>query len=290
MVSQVFYDEIVSRKGWSVLNWDTLLRIGEYTPLKLPPSPSNQQLAEFGRKIGLGAILFGSVLDFKYRVTGNGMVVPVISFSAKLIDTGTGRIVWTGLSSVVGNMNSDSLTTLLRRIVDNMLSDIERRSGNARIKCNAEVKVWKLFEGVSTAEIGKARKSKVLSKGAERIYNLILTRKKFILEGLKFRGRTTTLDDKSIAILNALGEVLKNYPGVRLKIEVHTDASGNAAADRKLTEMQARYIFQYLVSRFNISPNRIEIQPMGSDYPLLPNISRRNRELNRRVEIVVLER
>ena len=238
----------------------------------------------------MGAILYGSVLDFRYRATGNGMVVPVISFSAKLIDTGTGRIIWTGLSSVVGSLNEDSLTSLLLRIVDGMIVDIERRSGKKSVRCNAEKIVWNYLKKISVSQVEAKRPEKKLSKSAAVIYNQILTRKKFILENLKFRGRSPVLAPGSKKVLDALGEVLSAYPGIRIKLEVHTDASGNSAVDKRVTLEQAKYLFQYLVSKFHISPNRVEYQAMGSDYPLLPNISRRNRELNRRVEIVVLER
>ncbi len=289
VVSQIFYDELAKRSGWSVINWDTLLRISESTDDKLPPGPTNLQLAKYGRKLKLGAILYGNVLDYRYRVTGNGVIVPVVSFSAKLIDTGTGRIVWTGLASVVGGLNIDSLTSLLRKIVDGMILDIERRSGKANVRCEASKAVWALLEKISP-ETGKKKQEKSLSPEASTIYNMILTRKKFILEGLRFKGRTVTLEPGANKILDALGEVLRAYPEIRLKIEVHTDASGNAAVDKNLTLQQAKFLFQYLITKFHISPNRIEYQSMGSDYPLLPNISRRNRELNRRVEVVVLTR
>ncbi|GEM_PF-4571261 len=287
VVSQIFYDVISRRRGWNVVNWDTVVRLREAKIVKLSTPPTNEQIAQFGRKIGAGSVLYGSVLNFNYRFTGTGVLVPVVSFSAKLIDTATGRVIWSGLTSVIGSLN-DSVVTLAKKVVGGMVDDIERRTGKGRYECNLQKNIWTIAGKTGFFRVRK--KVKKYGKLAERIYNLINTRDRFILEGVKFIDRSSRLTPESYQTLDALGEVLVDNPSIRLRIECHTDLSGNSALDRKVTEDQAKVLFQYLISRFNISPNRLQVIGKGSDYPLLPNISRRNRQLNRRVEVVVLSR
>lgn len=81
--------------------------------------------------------------------------------------------------------------------------------------------------------------------------------------------------------------------GSNLKIEIHghTDNTGNADANKTLSESRAFAIKQWLQNRNSSSfpENRITIFAHGQDNPLVPNSNKANMAKNRRVEIVMGE-
>jgi len=73
--------------------------------------------------------------------------------------------------------------------------------------------------------------------------------------------------------------------GAEVVIAGHTDASGSADLNRKLSERRAESVKTYLVDRHRLDPRRLKATGHGADRPKLP-FDPRN-PANRRVEIAV---
>lgn len=75
----------------------------------------------------------------------------------------------------------------------------------------------------------------------------------------------------------------------RVRIEGHTDNQGDKPANLQLSKDRARAVADALV-KAGIDASRLEVEGYGDERPIAPNLTPRGRELNRRVEFVILER
>jgi len=73
--------------------------------------------------------------------------------------------------------------------------------------------------------------------------------------------------------------------GTKWLVEGHTDNTGSAANNKKLSLKRANAVVNYLVSK-GISKNRFTIRGMGPDYPVADNRTEEGRAKNRRVVIL----
>lgn len=81
---------------------------------------------------------------------------------------------------------------------------------------------------------------------------------------------------------------LSYYEHQNLVIEGHTDSSGTEEYNQKLSERRAKAVADYLV-QLGIDKNRISTVGYGESNPVATNETAAGRELNRRVEIIVLQ-
>ncbi len=88
--------------------------------------------------------------------------------------------------------------------------------------------------------------------------------------------------------LAAISKQVAGQPGTRLRIEGHTDASGDAAYNLDLSERRAAAVRQSLVT-MGIPAERITSQGFGARVPVRAGKSEADYARNRRVELVVLE-
>ncbi len=93
---------------------------------------------------------------------------------------------------------------------------------------------------------------------------------------------------KSFPELHKLSLILKNNPRLMIRVEGHTDNTGDKDLLMQLSKERAEAIKNYLVHKKNIDPTRIETKGYGGSKPLNNNSSEKLRKQNRRVEIEVL--
>jgi outer membrane protein OmpA-like peptidoglycan-associated protein len=86
--------------------------------------------------------------------------------------------------------------------------------------------------------------------------------------------------------LSKIAGILQSHPGIKLKVEGHTDSVGGAGYNQRLSEQRAEAVRDYLVQS-GIRPVDISARGMGKDYPIASNDSAAGRQLNRRVELVI---
>jgi len=94
------------------------------------------------------------------------------------------------------------------------------------------------------------------------------------------------LNPKGMNTAQKLADVLKKNPERTVLIEGHTDNRGSPAHNRELSERRAAAVRDALVS-MGIDANRVTIHGYGADSPVAPNNTAENRQLNRRVEIIL---
>ena len=82
-------------------------------------------------------------------------------------------------------------------------------------------------------------------------------------------------------------ELLETEPGKRIRIEGHTDATGPAALNLRLSQQRAEAVRSALVER-GIDPGRMDAVGMGEDFPIASNETEDGRASNRRVDVILL--
>ncbi|MDE5983490.1 MAG: OmpA family protein [Duncaniella sp.] len=98
------------------------------------------------------------------------------------------------------------------------------------------------------------------------------------------KGQAQLNDDAKLA-LHDLAKVMKQNDALRLRIEGHTSAEGDAAVNQKLSEDRAQAAVDFLVNKEGIDASRLEAVGKGSSEPIDPATP----EANRRTEFVILD-
>ncbi|OSY88719.1 cell envelope biogenesis protein OmpA [Tenacibaculum holothuriorum] len=86
--------------------------------------------------------------------------------------------------------------------------------------------------------------------------------------------------------LDLIAGIMTEYPKANFSIEGHTDSSGRASTNMRLSDKRAKAVLDYLVSK-GIAASRLTSAGFGEDYPIASNKTRAGRAQNRRVEIKV---
>ncbi len=88
--------------------------------------------------------------------------------------------------------------------------------------------------------------------------------------------------------LNKVIDFLIDNPSFKLNISGHTDSSGNAILNLKLSQQRADAIKRYIVNKSNVNPNRIFAIGYGSEKPIVKEEKTdEDKRLNRRVEFEI---
>ncbi|MGM0375507.1 MAG: OmpA family protein [Bacteroidota bacterium] len=109
-----------------------------------------------------------------------------------------------------------------------------------------------------------------------------------VAENILFTTGEATLRAESYKELDRLVRLLKENPSVRIEVSGHTDNTGSASLNKRLSKERALSVKRYLESK-GIDPGRIEYEGYGFDRPIAPNTTEEGRAKNRRVEIEVIE-
>jgi OOP family OmpA-OmpF porin len=106
------------------------------------------------------------------------------------------------------------------------------------------------------------------------------------LDGIYFDTGRATLRPESRAALEQVAQLMNRDAALKLEIVGHTDAVGDDAANRRLSEERALAVRSALVVDHGVSDRRLRARGAGESEPVAPNDSEAGRALNRRVELV----
>ena len=80
---------------------------------------------------------------------------------------------------------------------------------------------------------------------------------------------------------------MRQYPSANLVLEGHTDSTGSAAYNKKLSQQRADAVKTVLVDHYNVSADRITTVGYGEEKPIADNKTSEGRAENRRVETIM---
>ncbi len=86
--------------------------------------------------------------------------------------------------------------------------------------------------------------------------------------------------------LNDVAQILTQYTDTRVNIAGHTDSTGNADYNQRLSERRAEAVGNYL-AQSGVTRNRLNMTGYGQTQPVASNATEDGRAQNRRVEITL---
>ncbi len=111
------------------------------------------------------------------------------------------------------------------------------------------------------------------------------TKQRIVLRGVNFDFNSSDIRPDSRPVLDQAAEILKNNPGVAVRVEGHTDSVGGAEYNQALSLRRAESVYRYLVNR-GVDPERFTVEGFGKSRPIASNETETGRAQNRRVELV----
>lgn len=106
------------------------------------------------------------------------------------------------------------------------------------------------------------------------------------LNDVLFRTGMAQLEPNGVRTVQKLADFLRQYTQRNVLIEGHTDSIGSDHYNQELSDRRANSVRMALIDN-GISSNRIASHGYGEAYPVVGNDTEANRQLNRRVEIIL---
>ena len=103
--------------------------------------------------------------------------------------------------------------------------------------------------------------------------------------GIYFDFASADLQAESDQKLDEIAAVMKANPNWKLNVGGHTDNIGGDASNMQLSKQRADAVKQALVTRYNISADRLATAGYGASRPVESNDTMEGRARNRRVEL-----
>jgi outer membrane protein OmpA-like peptidoglycan-associated protein len=129
------------------------------------------------------------------------------------------------------------------------------------------------------AAAAQAQLAELQAKQTER--GMVLTLGNNVL----FDTNSDTLKPGADESLNRVAQFLQTQPGVRVRIEGHTDSRGSDSYNQALSQRRAQAVASALMAR-GVDASRVQPVGRGMEVPLATNDTAEGRQQNRRVELI----
>ena len=153
-------------------------------------------------------------------------------------------------------------------------AELKRKEEEARRQAELEEKRRK---AEAAAEQARVRERKLCQQAIDETTS----------EGtIRFSRGSAVLEKSSFPTLDKLAGLRRVCKKIHIEIGGHTDSSGSASGNQRLSEERAKSVMGYLVEG-GMPPDSLTAVGYGESRPLVPNSSAANRARNRRIEFRV---
>lgn len=104
---------------------------------------------------------------------------------------------------------------------------------------------------------------------------------------INFDTARANIPEANKSILDQAAALMKRAPQVKLTVKGHTDAVGNAATNKTLSQKRAQAVVDYLVKQ-GVDPVQLQAVGYGQEQPIADNSTANGQFKNRRIEFEVL--
>lgn len=101
-----------------------------------------------------------------------------------------------------------------------------------------------------------------------------------------FDSSKAIIKPQSYPVLDEIFDILKQCPSAQVVVEGHTDNTGNADFNKKLSKNRAQSVVNYLVKK-GIMREKLSEHGFGSSKPVVSNDTPEGRSKNRRIEFTI---
>lgn len=186
--------------------------------------------------------------------------------TSKLKKSQKGAVIGAGSGAVIGaiigkNKNNTAIGAIIGATVGGaagaVIGDImDKKAEKLREDLGSQAKVERVGEGVK------------LTMG----------------DNLLFDFGSSVLLPETMIRLRKMAETIKKDGQMELLIEGNTDSIGSAVFNKRLSEMRAKSVGNFLISE-GVAANKIKVVGMGETNPIATNNTETGRQQNRRVEM-----
>ena len=103
-----------------------------------------------------------------------------------------------------------------------------------------------------------------------------------------FASGQTSLVEGGLSSLEEVVDLLQTEPNKKIRVEGHTDSSGDAETNIQLSQQRADAVREALIG-LGVAADRITATGMGEDFPIASNEDEAGRARNRRVDVILLD-
>jgi outer membrane protein OmpA-like peptidoglycan-associated protein len=107
------------------------------------------------------------------------------------------------------------------------------------------------------------------------------------IKGIEFEVGSAKIVAKSFPVLDGAVKVLKEFADTKIEVSGHTDNTGDAEANKKLSQERAESVKAYLVEK-GVAAERVTTVGFGPDKPVADNKNKAGQAKNRRIEFKLL--
>ena len=194
-------------------------------------------------------------------------------------------------ADVLFEYNGQELRVNTEQLVENagkfMKAFEEQTTVDVTIEADGYLKYSEQFEAYATPQA----MSNEFESGVETFF---LTPEdvgtKMTIENVLFNRGSDIFSDLEVAHdqIDIVVNMMKDNPGMAIRLEGHTDNRGDARLLKKLSEDRVKAVRHYMIAE-GIDGDRIEFVGYGGEKPISDNDNPTSREMNRRVEFVIIK-
>lgn len=144
-----------------------------------------------------------------------------------------------------------------------------------------------LILGVYTVNVTDANNCEISSLDDMTLYEQVVSQGKFTTRDILFDVSKAIIKPESFTTINKIATFMKEHNDISFSIDGHTDSDGRSDFNQKLSEDRAKAIKSGLI-KFGIRASRLKTQGYGETKPIASNTTQEGKQLNRRVEFIVL--
>jgi len=141
-------------------------------------------------------------------------------------------------------------------------------------------------QAIANSEAATVQREQQIAEGAKKqsVDVLTVTFKSDYL----FAVNSATLLPGAYDEVQRVANVLRQYPETNIRIAGHTDSTGSEVSNQKLSERRAESVRNALIG-MGVNPSRLTTVGYGESKPIASNSTESGRQLNRRVEIRIIQ-
>jgi outer membrane protein OmpA-like peptidoglycan-associated protein len=112
---------------------------------------------------------------------------------------------------------------------------------------------------------------------------------RFTFDKVTFKSGSAMIAEESEQQLLNLVNIMDAYPNIEIRVEGHTDNTGKAETNQRISNQRALVVKKYLMDQ-GIGAQRVTAVGFGQTKPIASNANEEGRERNRRVDVFVLNK
>ena len=128
-----------------------------------------------------------------------------------------------------------------------------------------------------------------IAEGGLDLYEELAADGRVATQGILFAFNSAAIKPESTPTLDEIGTMLQDHGELRIRIEGHTDSTGEDEYNQTLSDERAAAVRQFLIDEYGIDASRLEAQGFGESSPVDTNDTPEGQQNNRRVELVRLD-